>query len=240
MDHYSFEWSVVDQYMSWLLLGLRVTILVAVVSMALAMVLGLIVAVLRMSRFVVVRSLAAGYISFIRGLPLLVFLLWLYFGLALVTGINISAMTAAIVCLVLQYAAWLAEVYRSGLAAVPRGQAEAALATGLTRWQCFRKVIMPQAWAIILPPLGNNFVGILKDTSLVSVIGVADLMKKTQEASDLSFRPFELFTVTALIYIFMSFVIARVTALLEKRATRHLQRPRVVKTVSRETLPITT
>jgi His/Glu/Gln/Arg/opine family amino acid ABC transporter permease subunit len=223
---YVFHWEVVSQYGSWIVTGVEYTALVAVVSMALAMAWGLVVALGRMSRAWIVRSAASLYISVFRAIPLLVFILWAYYGVTLVTGLDIDAFAAGVLCLTLQYAGWLAEIYRSGIQAVDRGQTEAALATGMTRFQTFRKVVWPQAWRIIIPPTGNMFVGMLKDSSLVSVIGVGELMRQTEVAVSLSFRPFELYSAAALIYIGLTLAISRGVSALETHYRRDVQRPR--------------
>lgn len=223
---YVFRWDVVGQYGSWIVTGVEYTVVVAVVAMALAMVWGLFVALARMSRFWAIRSLASLYISVFRAIPLLVFILWAYYGVTLVTGVNVDAVPAGILCLTLQYAGWLAEIYRSGIQAVDRGQTEAALATGMTRLQTFLKVVWPQAWRIIIPPTGNMFVGMLKDSSLVSVIGVGELMRQTEVAVSLSFRPFELYSVAALIYIGLTLAISRGVSALEAHYRRDIRSPR--------------
>lgn len=217
---YEFHWAVVDQYRSWIVTGVELTVLVAVVSMALAMVLGLLVALCRMSGLWAVRSLASLYVSVFRAIPLLVFILWTYYGLTLVTGLALDAFAAGVLCLTLQYAGWLAEIYRSGIQAIDKGQWEAALATGMNRFQTFLKVIWPQAWRIIIPPTGNMFVGMLKDSSLVSIIGVGELMRQTEVAVSLTFRPFELYTVAALIYIALTLGISRGVSALESHYRR--------------------
>jgi His/Glu/Gln/Arg/opine family amino acid ABC transporter permease subunit len=221
--NYQFAWEVVSQYRLWLLEGVILTLKIALVSMAFAMVLGLVVAMLRMSPIWPVRTLASLYISIFRAIPPLVFILWMYYGVTLVTGLNIEAFWSGVICLSLQYAAWLAEIYRSGLQAIDKGQREAALSTGLSRTRAFAKVIWPQAWRIIIPPIANNFVGIIKDSSLVGVIGLNELMRQSQIATSLTFRPFELYTAAMVIYIVMTLAIARMASLLEQRAARSLR-----------------
>jgi His/Glu/Gln/Arg/opine family amino acid ABC transporter permease subunit len=221
--NYQFAWDVVNQYRGWLLEGVILTLKIALVSMAFAMVIGLFVALLRMSPIWPVRTLASLYISVFRAIPPLVFILWMYYGVTLVTGLNIEAFWSGVICLSLQYAAWLAEIYRSGLQAVDKGQSEAALSTGLSRTRAFAKVIWPQAWRIIIPPVANNFVGIIKDSSLVGVIGLNELMRQSQIATSLTFRPFELYTAAMVIYIVLTLAIARIASLLEQRAARSLR-----------------
>jgi His/Glu/Gln/Arg/opine family amino acid ABC transporter permease subunit len=220
--NYQFAWDVVGQYRVWLFEGVILTLKIAVVSMVLAMVFGLLIALLRMSPIWPVRTLASLYISIFRAIPPLVFILWMYYGVTLVTGLNIEAFWSGVICLTLQYAAWLAEIYRAGLQAIDKGQREAALSTGLSRTRAFAKVIWPQAWRIIIPPMANNFVGIIKDSSLVGIIGLNELMRQSQIAVSLTFRPFELYTAAMVIYIVLTLAIARMASVLEQRAARSL------------------
>ena len=218
--NYQFDWSVVTEYRGWLLAGIGLSLQIALTAMAIAMVVGLLVAVLRMSSIWPVRTLASIYISVLRAIPPLPFILWAYYGVTLVTGINFDAFWAGVGCLAFQYAAWLAEIYRAGLQAIDKGQREAALSTGMSRLQAFFKVIWPQAWRIIIPPMANNFVGIIKDSSLVGIIGLNELMRQSQIATSLTFRPFELYTAALVIYIIVSIAIAQIASVLEKRAAR--------------------
>jgi His/Glu/Gln/Arg/opine family amino acid ABC transporter permease subunit len=220
--NYQFAWDVVGQYRVWLFEGVVLTLKIATVSMLFAMVLGLLIALLRMSPIWPVRTLASLYISVFRAIPPLVFILWMYYGVTLVTGLNIEAFWSGVICLTLQYAAWLAEIYRAGLQAIDKGQREAALSTGLSRTRAFAKVIWPQAWRIIIPPMANNFVGIIKDSSLIGVIGLNELMRQSQIAVSLTFRPFELYTAAMVIYIVLTLAIARMASVLEQRAARSL------------------
>ena len=220
--NYQFAWDVVWQYRTWLLEGTLLTLKIAAVSMALAMVFGLPLALLRMSKVWFVSGIAMVYIAVLRAIPLLVFILWMYFGVSLVLDINIDTFWSGVICLTLQYSAWLAEIYRAGLQAIDKGQREAALSTGLSRSRAFAKVVWPQAWRIIIPPLASNFIGIIKDSSLVGVIGLNELMRQAQIADSLSFRPFELFTAAMVIYITLALIISPLASLVERRAARSL------------------
>ena len=220
---YEFAWGVVLEYKDWLLVGLIITLAVAVVSMAFAMVLGLFIALLRMSTIWPIRTFASIYISVFRAIPPLVFILWTYYGVTLVTGLQIEAFWSGVICLTLQFAAWLAEIYRAGLQAIDKGQREAALSTGLSRTRAFVKVVWPQAWRIIIPPMANNFVGIIKDTSLVGIIGVNEVMRQSQIAVSLTFRPFELYTAAMVIYVILTLGISRVASYLEERAAQSVK-----------------
>jgi len=219
---YEFAWNVVWQYRFWLLEGTLLTLKIAAVSMTLAMIFALPLALLRMSRLRFLSGVAMIYIAVLRAIPLLVFILWMYFGVTLVTGLQVDAFGAGVICLTLQYSAWLAEIYRAGLQAIDKGQREAALSTGLSQSRAFAKVIWPQAWRIIIPPLASNFIGIIKDSSLVGVIGLNELMRQAQIADSLSFRPFELFTAAMVIYIILALIISPLASLVERRAARSL------------------
>jgi His/Glu/Gln/Arg/opine family amino acid ABC transporter permease subunit len=220
--NYQFAWNIVWEYRVWLWEGTLLTLKIAAVSMALAMIFALPLALLRMSRVWALSGIAMVYIAVLRAIPLLVFILWMYFGVTLVTGLQVDAFGAGVICLTLQYSAWLAEIYRAGLQAIDKGQREAALSTGLSRTRSFAKVIWPQAWRIIIPPLASNFIGIIKDSSLVGVIGLNELMRQAQIADSLTFRPFELFTAAMVIYIVLALIISPLASLVERRAARSL------------------
>ncbi|HLZ95201.1 MAG TPA: amino acid ABC transporter permease [Candidatus Dormibacteraeota bacterium] len=220
---YEFAWDVVSQYRVWLWEGTLLSLKLAAVSMAFAMALALVLALLRMSPFWPIKAAAMVYIAVLRAIPLLVFILWTYYGVALVIGLNVDPFTAGVICLALQYSAWLAEIYRAGLQAIDKGQREAALSTGLSQSRTFMKVVWPQAWRIIIPPLASNFIGIIKDSSLVGIIGLNELMRQSQIAVSLSFRPFELYTAAMIIYIALALIITPLSSLVERRATRSLR-----------------
>ena len=219
-NNYQFDWAVVAEYRGWLVAGIGLTLQIAVTAMVFAMVLGLAIAMLRMSPIWPLRTFASIYIAVLRAIPLLPFILWAYYGVTLVSGIDVDAFWSGVICLTLQYGAWLSELYRAGLQAIDKGQREAALSTGMSRSGAFAKVVWPQAWRIIIPPMANNFVGIIKDSSLVGVIGLNELMRQSQIAVSLTFRPFELYTAALVIYVILSLAISRVASFLEWRAAR--------------------
>ncbi len=214
---FEFRWDFVLQRWDWLATGLLMTLYITAVAMAIALVLGLAIALLRMARFRPISLFAQLYVNTFRAIPLFVFIIWLYYGLPIVIGINFTPITAGVICLSLQYAGWLAEIYRAGIGAIGKGQREAALSLGLTPVRTFVDVIFPQTLRIILPPIGNNFVGMLKDSSLVSIIGVFELVRQANLAVSLTFRPFEFYTVVALIYIVLTQVLSHGVAVLERR-----------------------
>jgi His/Glu/Gln/Arg/opine family amino acid ABC transporter permease subunit len=215
--NYSPDLKVLADNVDALFLGLQMTMFISVVAMAAALVFGLLIALMRISNVTFLKSPATAYIQFFRGIPQYVFLIWLYYGMSMLTGINFQPLQAGIIALSMQYSGYLAEIYRAGIQAIGKGQAEAAQSVGLSKRQTYQYVILPQAIRIIIPPAANMYVGMLKDSSLVSVIGVMDLMRVTFIKSNLYFRPFEFFTTAALIYVFLTFVFSSVVDRLEVR-----------------------
>ena len=214
--------------------GVGITVFVTVVAFALASALGLGLAVCVLSGSAVLRNAARFYIEVMRGLPILVLLLYIAFVVApaIVAGWNalagpaglpalstrdLSLMWRAILALALAYAAFIAEVFRAGIQSVPAGQVEAAKALGLSGWQRFRLVVFPQAIRTILPPLGNDFVALVKDSSLVSVLGVADITQLGKVYAAGSFRYFETYNVVAFLYLTMTLGLSLGLGALERR-----------------------
>lgn len=221
--------------------GIGLTIFVTVVAYAMACVLGLLLALAGLSRFRAIRQVARFYIEVVRGVPIMVLLLYVAFvaapgaiygwnwltahlGLEPVKTRDFPLLWRAIIALTLAYSAFLAEVFRAGLQAVDKGQIEAAQALGLSGWQRFRHVVFPQAFRMILPPLGNDFVAMVKDSSLVSVLGVADITQLGKVTAAGNFRYFETYNLVALLYLTMtvglSLVLRRIEARLKARDQR--------------------
>jgi polar amino acid transport system permease protein len=222
------------QVLSTLSKGIWTTIMVTAVAFSLAAGLGLLLAVAAGSRFVILRQMARFYIEVVRGVPIIVLLLYVAFVLApaLVDLWNwcvghlgfdplrnrdFSLLWRAVIALTIAYSAFLAEVFRAGLASVDHGQIEAAEALGLSRWQSFRLVVFPQGFRVILPPLGNDFVAMVKDSSLVSVLGVTDITQLGKVTAAGNFRYFETYNVVALIYLTMTITLSLALRRLEKR-----------------------
>jgi len=208
---------IVTAKFNFILQGLGMSLMIAVASMFFAVVIGIFVALLRMSPIKPLSWLAGAYVQFFRGIPQFVFLLWLYYGIALLFGINFAPLTAGIIALSVQYGAYLSEIFRSGIDSVGRGQIEAGHSVGLSQFRIYYNIVAPQAFRIALPPTVNIWISILKDTSLVSVIGVSELMRVTEIQSNFTFRPFEFYTTAALIYVVLTLFFARIAASLEKR-----------------------
>jgi His/Glu/Gln/Arg/opine family amino acid ABC transporter permease subunit len=217
---YHFDWSVISAYFPALMMGLAVTLKVSAISEVVGIAIGLVVALCRLSTFMPLRYLAVAYIDFLRGIPVLVMLLWVYYGFSILFGLNFSEMEAAVIGLGFSYAAYIAEIFRSGIQAIPVGQREAGRTLGLARWQVMVYVVLPQAVRIIIPPMGNTVISMLKDSSLVAIIAVSDLMRQTMVAASETFRPFELYAAAAIIYYILTFITARLVTVVERRLDR--------------------
>lgn len=212
--------------------GLRLTVFVTIIAYAGALALGLLVVLGRISRNIVIQQISTFYVEIIRGVPTLVLLLYIAFVVipAAVDGLNklgipirlrdINDVARVIVALMIAYSAFIAEIFRAGVAAVDRGQMEAARALGMTYWQAMYHVILPQAFRIVVPPLGNDFIAMLKDSSLVSALGVADitLLGKVYAAS--TFLTFETYNVVAFLYLTMTLLLSGVVKWLENALAR--------------------
>jgi arginine/lysine/histidine/glutamine transport system substrate-binding and permease protein len=197
--------------------GLMQTYIVTVIAFAIALVLGLGIALMRISPYPQLRAIAAAYVTFFRGIPQLALLLWVYFGIAAALGTRFDAFTAAVGVLAIQSAAYLSEVYRAGLLAIPKTQLEAAAAVGLSPVQSFRYVVFIQALRIIVPPAGNEAISLLKGSTLVSVLGVFELTRITQQQVNFYSLPFEFYGFAALAYLASAVVIGRVFTFIEHR-----------------------
>ncbi len=184
--------------------GAQLTVIIAVVAFTLATLLGLAVALLRMSENPIVRLLMAAYINIFRAIPLLVFVLFVYYGIAIQFDLAFTAIQAGIVTLTLQYSAWLGEIFRSGIQAVSDGQRQAALSVGMSRPQTFIRVVLPQATRIVIPPMGNMFIGMIKDSSLVYIIGVPELLRVSHLLANSTFRYFEVYLATVIVYLILT------------------------------------
>lgn len=195
--------------------GILRTFQVTVISIIFAMVIGLIAGLGRISRVTIVNRLATVYVEVIRGIPLLVQLFYIYFALG--RFLQLDRLVAAIAAMSICYGAYMGEIVRAGIQSIPKGQMEAALALGMSRGQAMRKVILPQTLRIILPPIGNEFIALLKDSSLVSIVAVSDLLRRGREYASTTFEYFEAYTVVALVYLVLTLFFSKLVALMEER-----------------------
>lgn len=195
--------------------GVLMTFLVTVLSIFFALIIGLLVGLGRMSRFSIINISCTVYVEVIRGIPLLVQLFYIYFALA--KFVKIHSISSAVIAMSICYGAYISEIFRAGIQSIPKGQMEAALALGLTRRQAIYKIILPQTVRVVLPPIGNEFIALLKDSSLVSIIAVSDLLRRGREYATTTFYYFETYTVIAIIYLIMTLFFSRIVAIMEER-----------------------
>jgi polar amino acid transport system permease protein len=214
---YTFRWDVVVSNLPFLLSGVWMTLLISAVTLVISVVLGMVVALADMSRLWVLRGLARVWGEGVRNTPILVQLLWMYYVLPIVFGIVISAFTACVIGLSIYSSAFIAEVYRAGIQAVPRGHLEAAEVLGMSRFDSFVRIVVPQAVRTVLPPLAGNFVQLIKYSSLAAVLSVADVTKRAMELSAATFRPLEIFSAVAVIYFAICWPLTQAIRIWERR-----------------------
>ena len=220
MHSYTFRWDIIWSNMDFLLSGLQLTLIISATSLVFALLGGLVLALFDMSKFRLLRAFSLTLGEIIRNTPILVQLLWVYYVLPIVFGIRISALAAILIGLSLYMAAFISEVYRAGIQAVPKGHREAAQVLGLTPAQSFIRIVMPQAIRMTLPPLASNFVQLIKFSSLGSVISVSEITRRGMELSSTTFRPLEIFTFIAVVYFFICWPLAMAIRLWERRLAR--------------------
>jgi len=199
--------------------GIIVTFKVTIISISLAIVVGLITGLGRISTNRPVRVISSVYVEVVRGIPLLVQLFYVYYALG--RFIRLPDIVAAIVAMTVCYGAYMGEVFRAGIESIDTGQTEAARSLGLSETQTIFYVILPQAWRTILPPVGNEFIALLKDTSLVSILAVADVLRRGREFASQTFDYFETYTVIALVYLIITLILSRFVSILEDRFKRY-------------------
>ena len=210
--------------------GIVITVTVTLVSFALVLVVGMVGGLGRLSTNRVIYMASTLYVELVRGVPLLVQLIIWYFavpvmiqslgkawGLPSLEGFQADPVVMAIIGLVFCYGAYMSEIYRAGIQSIPKGQMEAARSLGMTYFQAMRHVVLPQAMRVILPPIGNEFIALLKDSSLVSVVAVADLTRRGREYSSMHFDPIEVWTLVALLYLILTLFSARIVNWIEKK-----------------------
>ncbi|TMI82488.1 MAG: amino acid ABC transporter permease [Bacillati bacterium ANGP1] len=215
-----FEWDLAFRYNRLLLQGLRTTLEISVVIMALGLVLGIFVAAGRLSKNPLISRSVAAYIELFRGTPALVQLVWFYYCLPIFLGVSLPGYTAIVVALTLNVSAFYGEAYRSGIQALPKDQIDSADVLGLSYFQRLRYVVAPQAFRIVIPVLLSLSISLFKDTSLVSTLGVGDLMYEGRVVATQTYRPIEILTSVAAIYFLIAFPVSLLTRRLELRMAR--------------------
>lgn len=213
-----FDWAIAEQAVRPLLNGAVITIMLTLLVIVCALVLGLPVALARLSRIRMVRILASVYIDLIRSTPLLLQLVYIYFALPVV-GVKLSPYVAGFIGLTLHYTAYIAEVYRAGIEAIPKGQVQAGAALGMSSWQVSRKIVLPQAIRIVIPALGNYLVALFKDTSLVSVLSVQELLFAGQLVAARTYDYFTVYTMVFGFYLVIGLPALLLVRYLERRSS---------------------
>lgn len=218
-----FRWTIITGNLPFLFRGASVTLQLTIISVAIGTVIGLFVSLMRVSRVKPLLWLSISYIDFLRGTPLLVQILLVHMGFPQIltelmgTTINFPVMVSAIIALSLNSGAYIAEIFRGGIQSIERGQMEAARSLGMTYGQAMRYIILPQAFKRSVPPLGNEFIAILKDSSLVSIIALQELMMVGRIIAGRSFRAFEAFVGIAIFYLIMTMTISQLVSYMERR-----------------------
>ncbi|SMC40446.1 amino acid ABC transporter permease [Sporomusa malonica] len=213
----NFDFDLIIRSFPLLLMGAGVTVQISALSVSFGLLIGMFVGMARLSVIWPVKMLAAVYVDVIRGTPLLVQIFLIYFALPLVVGQRIDPFIAAITACSVNSGAYVAEIFRAGIQSIDKGQMEAGRSLGMTWAQTMRYIILPQAFKRIIPPLGNEFIAMLKDSSLVSVIGFEELTRRGQLIIARTYGSFEIWLTVAFIYLMMTFTISRVVDYLERR-----------------------
>lgn len=211
------DFELIQRALPILLMGAGVTIEITAFSVAIGFFIGLFVGIARISQFKILQIMAAVYADCIRGTPLLVQIFLIYFALPMAIGQRVEPFIAAVAACGINSGAYVSEIFRAGIQAIDVGQMEAGRSLGLTWWQTMRFIILPQAFKNILPPLGNEFIAMLKDSSLVSVIGFEELTRRGQLIIAQTYGSFEIWMTVAGLYLIMTMAISRIVAFLEKR-----------------------
>jgi len=231
-SNYSWGWFVISPWtpkgqtnLMFLMSGLGWTVLLAVCAILVSVTTGLLVSLLSFAKNRGLRAIGRMYVEAFRSIPMLVMVLWVYYGLPVVLGIELGVFAAGVVALALCDSAFEAEIFRAGIQSIDRGQHEASESIGLTWFDKMRYVILPQAIRRILPPLGNQFVYMLKTSSLVSIIGLTELTRKANELVVTEYRPLEIYTFLILEYLVLIVIVSFLFRKLEQRMSVSDRRP---------------
>ena len=205
----------------FLISGITTTIYISTISIVIAMVVGLLVAIPAITKNKYLSYINVFYVEVVRSVPLLVLILWVYYGLPILTGFSFSPFVSGIIALSISESAFMAEIFRGGINAIKKTQWEAATSLGLNFSKKLKLVILPQAFKVILPALGNQFVYVLKMSSLVSIIGISDLTRKANELVVSTYRPLEIYTFLILEYLILILIVSYFVRKLEKKLKKN-------------------
>ena len=224
---YEWGWNIIDPSnvdgltnLKFLISGITITIYISIISIILAMIIGLFVALPSLSNNKFLSYFNIAYVEIVRAIPLLVLILWIYYGLPIMTGISFSPFVSGVIALTISESAFQAEIFRAGINSINKGQYEVANSLGMNFWKKMRLVILPQAIKVVLPALGNQFVYVLKMSSLVSIIGIADLTRKANELVVTTYRPLEIYTFLILEYLILILIVSYFVRKLERKLER--------------------
>ncbi len=213
----SFDWSVIVEAMPDLMKGAGVTLQIAGIGLAGGLLLGILLGLVRAYAPKPFNAIALFYVEIIRGTPIIVQVMFIYFAIPIMTGRRVDAMVAAIVAIMVNSSAYIAELVRGAFLALPKGLTEAGLAMGLPFWKVLLTVLAPVAIRRLIPPLGNQFITSLKDTSLFTVISVAELTRTGQEIMATNFKAVEIWTAIAIIYLMMTGILSGILRITERK-----------------------
>lgn len=211
------DWNIVWDHRTELLHGAMLTVVLTVLTMVVAVPAGIVLALMRLSKSRVLSGASQVFVEFFRNLPLILVVYWAFYVMPVLLHIEFSAFTTGLVALCLNVSAYNAETFRAGINSIRKGQTEAAIAVGMSRWQAMRKVVIPQAWRRVLPVLASTWVSLFKDTSLVSVIAVGELAHVALQIRSSSFRVLEMLTAMAAIYWLMGYPQAKLVDWIQKK-----------------------
>jgi glutamine transport system permease protein len=217
MNNFQFKAEVMLDSIPLLLEGAQLTIIITALGLFFGFFIGCTFGFMKLSRKFFLQKFAGGYIEAIRGTPLMVQVMFLYFGLPLLIGMRLDPFVAGVIAISVNSGAYIAEVVRGAVQSIPTGQMEAGRSIGLSHAKSMRYIIWPQALRIMIPPLGNQFIISLKDTSLLVVIGVSELTRKGTEIVADTFRAFEVWLTVAIVYLCITMVLSKVLKILEKK-----------------------
>lgn len=205
------------KYRQYYFTGIRITLLLSFGALIIGTTLGSLLSLVRLSKNKILKFIARSYIEIVRGTPMMVQISLVYFGSYVLTGVDFDAFLSALIAVALNSAAYVAEIIRSGIQSIDKGQTEASRSLGLTSGQTMRHIILPQAVKNILPTLANEFVTLIKETSVASTIGVAELMYASKIVQSNSFQPFTPLVIVAILYFIFTFSISQLIGVIERR-----------------------
>ncbi len=197
--------------------GVFMTLKLTVISFIFILLVGMIMGVFRVTSNPVLQWISSLYVEIVRGVPVLVWLLWIYFGLPGLLQLKIPDFTAAVIAFTFAYGAYMTEIFRAGIQSIAKGQMEAARSLGMSYIQAMRYIILPQAVRVILPPVSNEFVTLLKDSSLVSILGLADLTRRGREWVGRTFASFDTYAAVAITYLILTLLFTRLSTAIERK-----------------------